>query len=170
MSLQALLQLSVVVLMAVGYVLQIQSHVLYQRFQVSFASIQMHITAGQTFLQASSSRGRSRGGTPVLSPCHCTAYLDMHRVSGDAQLPDTKALVNLDAVDVQLTPEAITILGDALHQPAASQGGQEESPSKGAGQPAEVMTSGGYSDLLHIWLVKMKQLNGPLLHIVMKDV
>ena len=69
----------------------------------------------------------------------------MHRVSGDAQLPDTKALINLDAVDVQLTPEAITILGDALHQPAASQGGQGESPSKAAGQPAEVMTSGGYA-------------------------
>ena len=170
MSLQALLQLTMTVFKEAGGSMQIQSQVLYQRFQVSFASIQMHITAGQTFLQASSSWGGSRGGTPVLSPCQCTAYLDMHRVSGDAQLPDTKALINLDAVDVQLTPEAITILGDALHQPGASQGSQEGSPSKGPGQPAEVMTSGGYADLLHIWLVKMKELNGLSHQIVMKDV
>jgi hypothetical protein len=58
----------------------------------------------------------SPAGTTVLSPCCCTAYLDLHRVSGDALLPQLKALVELDRVQVHLTPASMATLQFSLLQ------------------------------------------------------
>ena len=118
--------------------MQVESQVLYQRFQISIASIQMHIAACETPLQSLPIQGGQYRGTHVLSPCQCTAYLDMHRISDDAQLPNMKALVNLDGIDVQLNPEAVDILGGVLDQQSTPNSPQREHPSIPTAQPAEV--------------------------------
>ena len=118
--------------------MQVESQVLYHRYQISIASIQMHIAACETPLQ---NQGGQHKGNPILSPCQCTAYLDMHRVSGDAQLPNMKALVNLDNIDVQLNPEAVDVLGGVLDQHSASNSAQQEHPSKPAALDAEATAS-----------------------------
>lgn len=51
-----------------------------------------------------------------MSPCRCTVHLDLHRTPGDALLPGTKALVQLDSVHVQLNPSSVAIVNQSLLQ------------------------------------------------------
>lgn len=51
-----------------------------------------------------------------MHPCRCTAHLDLHRTPGDALLPGTKALVQLDSVQVQLNPSSVAIVNQSLLQ------------------------------------------------------
>lgn len=112
------------------WLLQVQTVVLYQRIQLGVSDMQLHIAAGQTPLQRDHAAGHSHVGSPVLSPCQCTAFVDMHRISGDAYLPGSKALVNLDELHVQLNPEAVSILGKVFDQQGEPVANQEESASQ----------------------------------------
>ena len=94
--------------------MQVQSRLLYQRVQVSFASIQLGITAGRSTLQLHAPETRSSKSSVVLDPCLCKVSLDLHRIAGHAQLPDVKALVDVNGITVHLTPTAVGALSQAL--------------------------------------------------------
>lgn len=87
---------------------QVQTKVLYQRLRVSIEALQLST--------GSSSSSLSAKRTAVLNPCQCTAHLDLHRASGDALLPQLKALVELDRVQVYLTPASMAHLKQSLLQ------------------------------------------------------
>lgn len=86
--------------------MQVQVKILYQRLCIKLDAVQLST--------GSSSSSLSPQGTNVLSPCRCTAFLDLHRASGDAVLPQVKALVKLDRVQVQLTPDSMAVLQQSL--------------------------------------------------------
>jgi len=86
----------------------VQTKVLYQRLCITLDAVQL--STGNRSSSLSSS------GTTVLSPCRCTAYLDLHRAQGDALLPQLKALVELDRVQVHLTPASMAALQSSLLQ------------------------------------------------------
>lgn len=88
------------------HVMQVQVKILYQRLCIKLDAVQLST--------GSSSSTLSSQGTSVLSPCRCTAFLDLHRASGDAVLPQVKALVKLDRVQVQLTPDSMAVLQQSL--------------------------------------------------------
>jgi len=86
----------------------VQTKVLYQRLCITLAAVQL--STGNRLSNL------SPAGTTVLSPCRCTAHLDLHRASGDALLPQLKALVELDRVQVHLTPASMAALQCSLLQ------------------------------------------------------
>lgn len=88
--------------------LQVQTSMLYHRLHVSLDGIQLSTSNCTSSL--------SPQDTTVLSPCRCTAHLDLHRTPGDALLPGTKALVQLDSVHVQLKPSSLAIVNQSLQQ------------------------------------------------------
>ena len=88
--------------------LQVQTSILYHRLYVSLDGIQLSTSNCTSSL--------SPQDTTVLSPCRCTAHLDLHRTPGDALLPGTKALVQLDNVHVHLKPSSVAIVSQSLLQ------------------------------------------------------
>ena len=101
-------------LLPVCSLMQVQRKLLYQRVQLSFARIQLGITAGRSTLQRPCAEARSSKSRLVLDPCLCKVSLDLHRIAGHAQLPDIKALVDVNAITVHLTPDAVAALSLAL--------------------------------------------------------
>ncbi|DBA81627.1 TPA: hypothetical protein ACH3X1_007382 [Trebouxia sp. C0004] len=116
---------------------QVQTKVLYQRLCITLDAVQLSTSTRSSSL--------SSAGTTVLSPCRCIAYLDLHRASGDALLPQLKALVELDRVQVHLTPASMATLQCSLLQssgPADAE--QSHSETEQTGQPlAEVNVTAG---------------------------
>ena len=97
--------------------MQVQVKILYQRLCIKLDAVQLS-TGG-------SSSSLSLPGPSVLSPCRCTAFLDLHRASGDAVLPQLKALVKLDRVQVQLTPDSVAVLQQSLLHEAGQADAQQ---------------------------------------------
>ena len=88
--------------------LQVQTSILYHRLYLSLNGIQLSTSNSISSL--------SHRDTTVLSPCRCTAHLDLHRTPGDALLPGTKALIQLDSVHAQLKPSSVAIVNQCLLQ------------------------------------------------------
>ncbi|KAL0051145.1 hypothetical protein WJX82_002690 [Trebouxia sp. C0006] len=116
---------------------QVQTKVLYQRLCVTLDAVQL--STGNRLSDL------SPAGTTVLSPCRCTAYLDLHRASGDALLPQLKALVELDRVQVHLTPASMATLQSSLLQSSGPADAEQlHSEAEQTGQPlAEVNVTAG---------------------------
>ena len=87
---------------------QVQTSILYHRLHVSLDGIQLSTSNCTSSL--------SSRDTAVLSPCRCTAGLDLHRTSGDTLLPGTKACIQLDSVHVQLNPSSVAVINQSLLQ------------------------------------------------------
>ena len=103
--------------------LQVQTQVLYQRLRVTLAAVQLSTGSSASSLPVH--------GTCVLSPCQCTAYLDLHRASGDAVLPQLKALVELDRVKVQLVPFSLAVLEQGFTWGGAETDAEHARPERG---------------------------------------
>lgn len=109
---------------------QVQGSMLYHCLHVSLEAIQLSTSNPTSSL--------SSRETQVLSPCRCTARLDLHRTPGDALLPGTKALLQLDSAHVQLNPSSAATVNQSLLQlctaPATGDeaaGDDATAPSKG---------------------------------------
>lgn len=98
---------------------QVQTKVMYRRLQITLDGVQLSTCSNYSSL--------SPQGTTVLSPCCCTAHLDMLCTSGDVLLPQLKALVELDHVHLQLTPSSVAILNQSLLQSSASANAERQS-------------------------------------------
>lgn len=109
--------------------MQVQRLVLHQRMELSFASMELHTTASHMPLQTSHGGDMPHGTRLVIRPCQCTAFLDMHRIPGDAHAPSMKALVNFDETHILLNPEAISILEKVFDQQEDSSRPQQETAS-----------------------------------------
>ena len=88
--------------------MQVQTSVLYHRIRVTLDSVQLSMGNSASSLTPDSAM--------ILRPCRCIAHLDLHRASGDALLPSTKALVELDRVLVQLNPHSVSAMNHFLLQ------------------------------------------------------
>ncbi|KAA6426735.1 MAG: vacuolar sorting-associated 13F-like [Trebouxia sp. A1-2] len=117
--------------------MQVQTKVLYQRLCITLDAVRLST--------ANRSSSLSSSGTTVLSPCRCTAYLDLHRAPGDALLPQLKALVELDGVQVHLTQAFMATLQSSLLQSSGPADVEQlHSATEQTGQPlAEVNVTAG---------------------------
>ena len=88
--------------------LQVRTSILYHSLRVSLDGIQLSTSSCTSSL--------SPRDTTVLSPCRCTAHLHLHRTPGDTLLPGTKAVVQLDSVQVQLKPGSVATINQSLLQ------------------------------------------------------
>ena len=77
----------------------------------------------------------------MLSPCQCKVSLDMHRSAGHAHLPDLKALVDVDGIKVQLTPESVGVLSMTLAECQAPDAGSNSKKDHVTSPDTEVSLS-----------------------------
>lgn len=85
-----------------------------------------------------------------MSPCRCTAHLDLHRSPGDALLPGTKALVQLDNVHVQLNPSSVAIVNQSLLQLCTDASDPDASDPDASPAPPEMQHKVIYTEPLRL--------------------
>ena len=90
---------------------------MYQRMQITLSGVQLGTGSSLSSLAPE--------GAPVLFPCSCTAHVDLHRASGDALLPQAKALLEIDHIRVQLNSKSAAVLHQSLMQ-SSTEDGQDD--------------------------------------------